>query len=56
MNATDIVLIIGAASAALVSVIFAVQKSKCYLIDCFCFKCERDVSAISPTRPTTVQV
>ena len=55
MNATDITLLIGAGSAALCSVIFAVQKSKCTVIDFWCFKCERDVSAVSPVK-TSVQV
>jgi hypothetical protein len=39
----DVILIIGAASAALVSIFVAIQKSRCYHIECLCVKCLRRV-------------
>ncbi len=37
---------IGAVSGSLATVLYALQKSKCSHIECFCVKCERDVSSV----------
>ena len=46
----DIILVIGAGSAALASVVVAIQKSRCSTIDCCCVKCVREVKSTSPKR------
>lgn len=40
----DIILVIGAGSGALASIVVAIQKSRCSTIDCCCIKCKREVS------------
>lgn len=47
----DIILVIGAGSAAFASIVVAIQKSRCSTIDCCCIKCKREVNKIpSPTK------
>ena len=50
----DIILVIGAGSAALASIVVAIQKSRCSSIDCCCFKCKREVSK-SPVKKVDVE-
>lgn len=42
----DLILTIGAGSAAIAGLIAAIQKSRCSTIDCCCFKCKRDLTPI----------
>ena len=51
----DIILIIGAGSAALVSLFVAIQKSRCYEIDCCFIKCKRKLPE-SPRNNKSVDV
>ena len=51
----DIILVIGAGSAALASIVVAIQKSRCSTIDCCCFKCKREVQTTSPKRDVESQ-
>jgi len=51
----DIILVIGAGSAALASIVVAIQKSRCSTIDCCCFKCKREVQNKSPKRDVESQ-
>ena len=46
----DIILVIGAGSAALASIVVAIQKSRCSEINCCCFKCKRQVPQNSPVK------
>ena len=45
----DIILVIGAGSAALASIVVAIQKSRCSSIDCCCIKCKREVHKLPPS-------
>jgi hypothetical protein len=55
MDANDVILIIGAGSAALVSIFVAIQKSRCYEIDCCFIKCKRKLPE-SPKKNKSVDV
>jgi len=45
MTANDIILLIGAGSGAIATLIYAVQKSRCTTIDCCCIKCKRQLGS-----------
>jgi hypothetical protein len=51
----DIILVIGAGSAALASIVVAIQKSRCSEIDCCCFKCKRQVPQSSSPNKRDVE-
>jgi hypothetical protein len=42
-NWSELSLFVGAVTASIASLVIAIQKSKCSVIDCACVHCERNV-------------